>query len=125
MGKKRTTFESLIDKFDMFGAEVPSMTIDAKTKLGTSVGFFATIFFSLIMLGFFLIQLWIVTNHINPLIAVEENSDAFISTDDQLDMNHNNDFFMAFTVLKAKTKEIAYDEDLVRWMGLISEGDGI
>jgi hypothetical protein len=72
------------------------MTIDAKTKLGTSIGFFATIFFSLLMLGFACLQIFIVMSHHNPLISTEESSDAFISADDKLDMN--NDFFMAFTV---------------------------
>jgi hypothetical protein len=56
----------------MFGAEVPHMTIDSKDKLGTSVGFFATVFFSMLMLGFALLQTWIVMSHHNPLISVEE-----------------------------------------------------
>jgi len=57
----------------MFGAEVPQMTIDTKSKLGTSIGFFATVFFSMIMLGFALLQTWIVVNHHNPLISVAES----------------------------------------------------
>jgi len=69
---KRTSFSSLYDQFDMFGAEVPHMTIDSKDKLGTSVGFFATVFFSMLMLGFALLQTWIVMSHHNPLISVEE-----------------------------------------------------
>jgi hypothetical protein len=48
------------------------------------------------MLGFGLLQTWIVINHHNPTISVEESSDAYVSADDKLNMNA--DFFMAFTV---------------------------
>ena len=94
--KKRITVERIIDEYDMFGAEVPHMTIEGKQVVGTSIGFIATVLFGTIMTAFASLQAWIVVNHHNPLISVEESSDAFLSKDDML--NITDSIFMAFTV---------------------------
>jgi len=55
-----------------------------------------------------------VITHNNPSISLREKSDAFITEADQLNITDN--FFAAITVQDYWTKEIIYDEKLVRFV---------
>ena len=126
MRKSRNKLGLSIDEYDMFGAATPHMTIEGKQVVGTHIGFFATVIVSMAMLAFGCLQAFIVLTHSNPSITffmLQSKSDAFISPADQL--NITVDFFAAITVQNEFTKEIIYDEKLVRFMAVISDGDGI
>ena len=123
MRKARNKLGLSIDEYDMFGAATPHMTIEGKQVVGTHIGFFATVIVSMAMLAFGCLQAFIVLTHSNPSITLQSKSDAFISPADQL--NITEDFFAAITVQNEFTKEIIYDEKLVRFMAVISDGDGI
>ena len=118
MGKKLG-----LEDYDIFGASVPLMTLEGKQVVGTHIGFIATLLVSTAMLAFGCLQAFIVLTHNNPSISISETSDAFLSKTDQL--NVTDDFFVGITVQDGKTKELLYDEQLVRFMAEISEGDGI
>jgi hypothetical protein len=77
------------------------------------------------MLVFGFIQFYLVYTGHNPTIAISENSGAFIDSDNVLDASKDHDFFMAFSIQHTITKKLLYDEKLVRFVGLISEGDGV
>ena len=60
----------------------------------------------------------------NPQISRTETAGAFVTADETLDLTDDG-FFFAFSILDTKTKEELYDDSLLFFMGLISEGDGI
>ena len=41
--------ESLFNRYDMFGASVPSLTIEGKSQVGTGVGFLVTLLVAVTM----------------------------------------------------------------------------
>ena len=117
------SLDSLFNKFDMFGSSVPRMTIEGKSQVGTGVGFCITVFVAVIMTLFGSLQWFIIQTGANPQISISETTGAFISADDGLKLQE--DFFFAFTVQHTISKKVLYDESLVRFIAVISEGDGI
>jgi hypothetical protein len=46
----RKNSSKLFDSFDMFGTGPPQFSIDGKRQVGTSMGFMATVFISIVMI---------------------------------------------------------------------------
>ena len=59
----------LFDKYDAFGAPVPSFTIRGKTHQGSSIGFILTIFVSALVIAFSTNKFVHLVNKENPFIA--------------------------------------------------------
>ena len=121
--KKRLTADELFSAFDMFGSEAPHITLEGKPKIGSLTGFLMTLFVIGVMIAFGILQIHIVKHRVNPLISMAKTQEAFTTSDDTL--NNSEHFFWAFSVMHTITKEVLYDEGIVRFQGLVSEGDGV
>ena len=76
------------------------------------------------MTMFGVLQWYIVMTGANPQISRTETAGAFISANETLDLT-DDDFFFAFSILDTNTKEEIFDDKLIKFMGMISEGDGV
>ena len=60
------TLNNLFDAYDMFGSQPHHLTIGGKSQVGSSIGFLASIFVTIIMVFFGTLQIFIVTKGWNP-----------------------------------------------------------
>ena len=101
--RNKITPGNIYDRCDKFGSAAPPFTVEQKSQVGTSIGTCATFILTVTMFWFAGTRLMNVIFSHNPLIAIAEQEDQFITSNETLKPDH---FAVAFTIEEIFTHEV-------------------